>query len=124
MSAFTDTELAYLSDEEFKLARLATIDATGDPHVVPTGWSYNPEHDSIDIGGIDLETTRKYRNIARTGRAAVVIDDVQPPWRPRAILVQGTAQPVDALIRIRPEKIISWGLESDVIGDRRSRTVS
>lgn len=124
MSAFSHKELAYLHSEEFKLARLATTDPTGDPHVVPTGWSYNPDHDSIDIRGMNLEATQKYRNVARSGRAAVVIDDVLPPWQPRAILVKGAAEALDELIRIHPEKIISWGLHSDRIGERHSRTVN
>lgn len=123
MSVFSDNELAYLRSEDFKLARLATIDPAGDPHVVPTGWSYNPDHDAIDIGGINPERTQKYRNVVRTGRAAVVIDDVQPPWRPRAVLVKGAAEAVDGLIRLRPETVVSWGLDSDTIGERHSRTV-
>lgn len=122
MNAFSDSELTFLHDGP-KLARLATVDPHGDPHVVPTGWRYNPEHGSIDIGGMTLERTQKYRNVARTGRAAVVIDDVQPPWRPRAVLVRGAAVALNGLIRVHPEKIISWGLDSDVVGERTSRTV-
>lgn len=123
MSAFTEAELAYLHDDSFKLARLATVDADGDPHVVPTGWTHNVERDSIDITGMSLETTQKYRNVARGGRAAVVIDDVQPPWKPRAVLVRGSAEALDDLIRVHPEHITSWGLESEQIGDRHSRSV-
>lgn len=123
MSAFSDNELTFLQDGP-KLARIATVDPSGDPHVVPTGWSYNPEHGSIDIGGIELARTQKYRNAARTGRAAVVIDDVQPPWQPRAVFVRGSAETHDELIRIRCERIISWGIESDQIGERSSRDVS
>lgn len=124
MTAFTDTELAFLHDDSFKLARLATVDTDGDPHVVPTGWAYDPDHDAIDITGIALERTHKYRNIARNGRAAVVIDDVQPPWHPRAVLVRGAAEALDGLIRIHPQRIVSWGLESDQIGEHHSRPVT
>lgn len=120
MSAFSDEELTYLHS----VARLATTDPTGDPHVVPTGWSHNPDHDTIDIRGMNLEATHKYRNVARSGRAAVVIDDVLPPWQPRAILVKGAAEALDELIRIHSEKITSWGLHSDRIGERHSRTVN
>jgi len=52
MSVFNDEELAYLA--EGKLGRLATVDAHGMPHVVPLGWSYNSELDTIDIGGRDF----------------------------------------------------------------------
>lgn len=123
MSAFTDNELAYLNeastDQGPKLARIATVDAAGDPHVVPTGWSHNAETDTIDIGGMSLERTQKYRNVARSGRAAVVVDDVLPPWRPRAVLVKGAAEALDGLIRVHPEQIVSWGIDSDQIGDRQ-----
>jgi pyridoxamine 5'-phosphate oxidase family protein len=81
MSVFSEQELAYLA--EGKLARLATIDPAGFPHVVPVRWSHNVELDTIDIGGRDPETTQKFRNAARNEKVAVVIDDVLPPWRPR-----------------------------------------
>jgi pyridoxamine 5'-phosphate oxidase family protein len=51
--------------------------------VVPVGtWSYNPEHDSIDVGGHDFARTKKYREVERSGRAAR--DDLAStdPWRP------------------------------------------
>lgn len=120
MSAFSDNELSFLRDGS-KLARLATVDPDGDPHVVPTGWSYNPEYGSIDIGGTALARTQKYRNVARTGRATVVIDDVQRPWHPRAVVVKGTAEAHDDRIRIHPERIISWGIETNQIDEQDSR---
>lgn len=123
MSAFTDAELAFLHDEGGKLARLATVDADGDPHVVPTGWVHNSELDTIDITGMALERTHKYRNVARSGRAAVVIDDVVPPWSPRAVLVRGAATAGDGVIRVHPEHVVSWGLESAEIGERHSRRI-
>jgi hypothetical protein len=36
------------------LRALATVDATGLPHVVPLGWSYNPATDTIDVTGRDF----------------------------------------------------------------------
>lgn len=112
-SRFSEIEHAFLHDEladEPKLARLATVDTDGTPHVVPTGWRYNAEHDTLDFGGIALERTRKYRNVARTGRAAAVIDDVLAPWRPRAVMVKGAAEALDDLIRLHPDHVVSWGL--------------
>lgn len=125
MSAFTDTELEYLTSEQ-RLARVATVGKDGTPHVVPTGWSYNPANDTIEMGGMNLERTKKFRDIARTGRAAVVIDEVLPPWKPRGIEVRGRAEAIAQpapVIRLHPERIISWGLESDAIGERHSRSV-
>jgi pyridoxamine 5'-phosphate oxidase family protein len=126
MSAFTEGELRYLLNERL-LARVATVGKDGTPHVAPVGWSYNPDLDSIDIGGRRLDRTKKYRDAGRTGRAAVVIDDVLPPWRPRGIEVRGRAEALhdpDPLIRIHPERIVSWGIESDVMGGRDARTVA
>jgi len=77
MSVFSDAELTYLA--KGKLARLATIDVTGMPHVVPLGWRYNPELDVIDIGGRDFARSRKFRNAQRNPNVALVIDDVLPP---------------------------------------------
>jgi pyridoxamine 5'-phosphate oxidase family protein len=116
-SAFTATELAYLRSGR-RLARVATVGADGTPHVVPTGWLYNPEHDTIDLGGRDLAATRKYRDVARSGRAAIVVDDVLPPWQPRAVEVRGRAEALGGpppLIRIHADDIRSWGL--DTLGD-------
>jgi hypothetical protein len=50
-------------------------------------WSYNREHDSIDVGGHDFARTKKYRDVERSGRAALVVDDLAStdPWRPRGI---------------------------------------
>ncbi len=120
MSMFSDAEVGYLTGEAH-LGRLATVDKHGQPHVVPVGWTYNADLGTIDIGGHDLAATQKFRHVRATGRAAIVIDDVLPPWRPRCVQVLGTAEALDeavpagggpptALIRISPAKVISWGL--------------
>ena len=115
MSAFSDAELAYLRGER-RLARIATVGKDGTPHVTPVGWSYNEEEDTIDVGGRDFVQTKKYRDVQRSGRAAVVIDDLAStnPWRPRAVEVRGRAEAIaepTPLIRIHPDRILSWGLE-------------
>lgn len=125
MSVFTDEELRYLLGER-RLARIATAGRDGTPHVTPVGWAYNAELDTIDIGGHSLARTKKYRDVARSGRAAVVIDEVLPPWRPRGVEVRGRAEAVEApvpLIRIHPERIVSWGIESEELGSRNARSV-
>ena len=117
-SVFSEAELAYLQGER-RLARIATVGRDSTPHVVPVGmWTYNPEHDTIDVTGRDFERTKKFRDVARTGRAAIVIDDLPSvdPWRPRAVEVRGHAEAIDhprPLIRIHPERINSWGLERE-----------
>ena len=116
MSAFSEAELAYLLGER-RLGRVATVGKDGTPHVVPVGFSYNPEADAIDVGGRDFERTKKYRDVRRSGRAAIVIDDLAStdPWRPRAVEVRGRAEALDGarpVIRIYPERVVSWGVGS------------
>lgn len=112
MSAFTARELHYLHEPgERRLARIATVGPDGMPHVTSVGWHYNADQDTIDIGGRLLEQTKKYRDIQRTGQAALVIDDVVPPWQPRGIEVWGRAEALSAptvLIRVYPKRIVSW----------------
>ena len=86
MSVFSEAELRYLTGGQ-QLGRIATVGADGTPHVVQVGWIYNAARDTIDIGGHELEGTKKFRDVARSGRAAIVIDDVEStdPWRPRGI---------------------------------------
>lgn len=123
-SVFTEAELEYLHGER-RLGRVATVGQDGTPHVVPSGWTHNVALDTIDVTGRELEETKKFKDVARSGRAAIVIDDVASvnPWRPRAIEVRGRADAVsapEALIRIYPERIVSWGVDSQ----RSARTVT
>ena len=123
MSVFTEVELHYLTGGR-QLGRIATVGADGTPHVVPVGWIYNAARETIDIGGNELERTKKFRDIARTGRAAIVIDDLESadPWRPRGVEIRGRAEAIalpTPLIRIHPERIVSWGLDAG----RSARTV-
>lgn len=133
MSPFTDLELAYLRGERDdgapgltwrrRLARLATVGPDGMPHVMPVGWSLDREATAIEITGLDLVRSKKFRDVLQTGRAALVIDDVLPPWQPRGVEIRGRAEAIPGgnrpRIRIRPVRIVSWGLEEGV--DARTR---
>ena len=115
MTVFREAELEYLAGGR-QLARLATVGADGTPHVVPVAFLYNAVRDTIDVGGRDLEQSKKFRDIARSGRAAIVIDDLasSDPWHPRGIEIRGRGEAIalpTPLIRIHPERIVSWGLE-------------
>jgi pyridoxamine 5'-phosphate oxidase family protein len=117
MSSFSDPQLAYLAGER-RLGRVATVGKDGTPHVAPVGWSYNPQTDTIDIGGRNFETSKKYRDVARSGRAAIVIDDLASvdPWRPRGVEVRGRADVVNdpgPMIRIHPDRVVAWGLAEE-----------
>jgi pyridoxamine 5'-phosphate oxidase family protein len=114
VSAFSDAELEYLHADR-RLGRLATVGKDGTPHVVPVGWSYNVELDAIEVRGRDFERSKKYRDVRRSGRAAIVVDDLASvdPWRPRGIEVRGRAEAMAGgrpLIRIHPDRVVSWGI--------------
>jgi pyridoxamine 5'-phosphate oxidase family protein len=116
VSVFTRAELDYLAGGR-QLGRIATVGADGTPHVVPVAWIYNAARDTIDIGGSELERTKKFRDIRRSGRAAIVIDDIAStdPWRPRGIEIRGRGEAIampTPLIRVHPERIVTWGIES------------
>jgi pyridoxamine 5'-phosphate oxidase family protein len=113
MSVFTAAELAFLRGDRH-LARLATVGPDGTPHIAPVGWSLDEDATVVRIGGNNMAATKKFRDVARTGRAAVVIDVVLPPFRPRGVEVRGRAVALnepDAVIVIHPERIVSWGLD-------------
>lgn len=113
MTLFKPHEVAFLESGR-RLGRIATVGRDGTPHVVPVGWSLNGETGTIDVTGQDFAGTKKYRDVARSGRAAIVIDEVLPPWSPRGIEVRGGAEALvgpPAIIRIHPDRVRSWGLE-------------
>src|ERR1700760_3318779 len=83
MSVFTEKELEYFAGQ--RLGRIATVGPDGQPHVVPTSFRYAPEHDAIEVGGLRMSQTKKVRDAQQAGRAAIVVDDVLPPWQPRMI---------------------------------------
>ena len=123
MSVFREAERRYLSGGR-QLGRIATVGADGTPHVVPVSWLYNAARDTIAVGGHGLEQSKKFRDVARTERAAIVVDDLAStdPWHPRGVEIRGRGEAIalpTPLIRIHPERIVSWGLEEG----RSARTV-
>jgi pyridoxamine 5'-phosphate oxidase family protein len=125
MSAFTPAEIKYLQSQ--RLGRIATVGSESRPHVVPVGFRYNPEFDTVDIGGHDFAKRKKFRDVQRNPHVAFVVDDVASvsPWQVRGIEIRGEAEILETggqsvipgfdaeMFRIRPTRVISWGLESD-----------
>lgn len=126
MSVFTKEEIEYINGQ--KLGRLATVNANGKPQVAPVGFRYNAELDVIEVGGRFMSQTQKYKNLASNPSVSLVIDDVLPPWEVRGVEIRGEAERVtsggsdffganykadDAFIRIKPTKIIGWGLNKE-----------
>jgi pyridoxamine 5'-phosphate oxidase family protein len=118
---FTSGELEYLASQ--RLGRLATAKPDGTLQVSPVGFRYNPDGGTIDIGGYHMSSSRKFRNVADNGRVAFVVDDVASvqPWRVRCLEIRGRGEAIEvpgatagadgSIIRIHPERIISFGIE-------------
>ena len=125
MSVFSAAEISYLQSQ--RLARIATAGPNGQPHVVPLAFRYNPDTDTIDVGGHDFAKRKKYRDVQSNPRVAIVIDDLAStdPWRPRMIEVRGEAEILPSggdaigrgfdpdIFRIHPKRIISIGIEGE-----------
>lgn len=123
---FSSSELEFLGGQF--LGRLATVDADGAPQNNPVGFRVNDDG-TIDIGGRAMAQTRKWRNVADHASVALVVDDLPStnPWTVRGVEIRGDAtqvtldEPMSAyaqpeVIRIRPRRIISWGIDPDRAG--------
>ncbi|MEM2875214.1 MAG: pyridoxamine 5'-phosphate oxidase family protein [Candidatus Hadarchaeales archaeon] len=77
---FTASERKFI--EENEVCRLATVDSSGMPHVVPVCYVF---HDGSFYIATDY-STRKYQNVRENPRGALVIDHYKPH---RAVMVQG-----------------------------------
>jgi pyridoxamine 5'-phosphate oxidase family protein len=122
MTELTAAQREYLASQ--RLGRLATAGTDQKPHVMPTSFRYNPDLGTIDVGGLHVATTKKYRDVQANGWAAIVIDDLASvdPWRPRLVEIRGRAEAIphggehlgpgfgEAFIRIHPDKVNSYGL--------------
>lgn len=122
MSVFAPDEIAYLGSQ--RLGRLATASPDGQPHVVPVSFRYNAELDTLDIGGHNFASRKKFRDVQRNPRVAFVVDDLASitPWRARGIEVRGEVEVLPTggqtigpgfdpeMFRIHPRRIVSWGL--------------
>ncbi len=120
MSNFTEKELEFFKSQ--RLGRLAVVSENGEPHVIPVGFRYNPELDTIDIGGHKMGQSKKYKDVARNNKVAFVVDDVLPPWQPRGVEIRGIGETLATggealgsgeLIRISPKRIVGWGIDTD-----------
>lgn len=120
--AFTEAEIEYLRSQP--LGRLATARPDGTLQVSPVGFQYNAELGTIDISGYNMGASRKYRNVADNGRVAFVVDDIASvrPWRVRCLEIRGVGEAIESpadsaardagpIIRVRPRRVISFGLE-------------
>ena len=126
--AFSDDEIAYLQSQP--IARLATVNADGQPDVVPVAFELDGSY--IWVGGVgpDVARTRKLRNIgAGRSKVSLVFDDLvsMEPFIARALRVYGDAEPAveragmmgsGLYSRITPTVSWSWNLAGEPAGER------
>lgn len=117
MVRFTSAQVKYLKSQ--RLGRLATLRPDGTLQNNPVGFTFDETTGTFEIGGLNMGASQKYKNVAANGQAAFVVDDLESidPWKPRMVEVRGTAEPVPnddprrSTIRIRPSRVISFGIE-------------
>ncbi|MHC3469776.1 PPOX class F420-dependent oxidoreductase [Streptomyces sp. 7R007] len=121
MTGFSEAERAYLTSQ--RLGRLATVDPSGQPQANPVGF-FPQDDGTILIGGYAMGRTKKWRNLQQNPKVALVVDDIASlrPWRVRGVEIRGEAELLtgphelgahfsEEVIRVRPRRIHSWGLE-------------
>jgi pyridoxamine 5'-phosphate oxidase family protein len=125
MSAFTEAEINDLKTQ--RLGRLATVGADGQPtwyRLILAITSMRIQ--SRPVGTADLPSARNIATLLTNPRVAFVIDDVPSvnPWTVRGIEICGQTQVLatggkelgpdfdSEMFRIRPSRIISWGINS------------
>ncbi|MGW3632309.1 PPOX class F420-dependent oxidoreductase [Streptomyces sp. NPDC005122] len=121
MTEFGEAERAYPTSR--RLGRPATVDAHGRPQANPVGF-FPRDDGTILIGGHAMGTTKKWRNLRKNPRVALVVDDVVSlrPWKVRGIDIRGEAELLtgpydlgphfsDELIRVHPRRIHGRGLD-------------
>ena len=86
--------------ESHRVARLATADAEGAPHVVPICYVYDGEriYSALDLKPkrVSDRQLKRVRNILANPRVSLVIDDYSEDWdRLAYVLVRGRARVVE-----------------------------
>jgi pyridoxamine 5'-phosphate oxidase family protein len=103
---------------------LATVGPDGIPQVKPLGFTYNAALGTIDIAGMNMAGSAKYRNVRANPHVAFVVDEVTAPNVEGAhfLEIRGDAEtaigPHDPtghlapeIIRIHPRRVISFNID-------------
>jgi pyridoxamine 5'-phosphate oxidase family protein len=119
-TGFSPEERAWLATQ--RLGRLATVSPEGIVGNAPVTY-FVRDDDTIDIGGMHMGDTKKFRNVVAGSRVAFVVDtvDTSSGWDPHYLEIRGPAEalrdvdpPSDGfsreIIRIRPDWIRSFNL--------------
>ena len=126
--SLTQAEQKFLAGH--RLAMLATVGPDGGPQNKPVGYAYNDELGTIDIYGLNMARSAKYRNVARQPLVALVVDNpsgVGPEAQFLEIRGQAETTTAEALpfpgasaeiIRIHPRRIVALNIDPDQPGLR------
>ena len=84
-----------------RVARLATVDDVGSPHVIPVCYAFDGErlYTALDLKPKRVEgrMLKRVRNILENPRVSLVIDDYSESWSDLAyVLIHGVARIVDS----------------------------
>lgn len=83
MSQLTDADSRFL--ETARIARLATADAGGRPHVIPVCFAFDGERIYIVLDqkpkSVELTRLRRVRNILDNPQASLVVDHYAEDWQ-------------------------------------------
>jgi pyridoxamine 5'-phosphate oxidase family protein len=118
----TTVEKDYLAGRDH--ARLATVAPNGAPQNKPVGFRYNSELGTIDIYGIFMESSAKFRNIQVHPDVALLADDVtgEGVSGARFLEIRGRAEAVTLpeppmpdvtahIIRVHPRRVLSFNID-------------
>ncbi len=121
---FHEAEVRFLA--RHPRGHLATLGRNGTPQVKPLGFAYNSALGTIDITGLNMSASAKYRNVQANPHVAFVVDEVTEASMEGAhfLEVRGVAETaVDSdnpqghlapeIIRIHPRRIVSFNVDPD-----------
>jgi pyridoxamine 5'-phosphate oxidase family protein len=124
----TEAEQRFLSAQRH--GRLVTIAPDGTPQVKPVGFRYNQQLGTIDIAGMNMARSAKYKNVQSNPNVAFEADDEPAPQAGAAgvrfLEVRGIAETVTVpagpgadghlapeIIRIRPRRVLAYNVDPD-----------
>src|SRR4051794_41970079 len=89
-TGFSAEERAWLASQ--RLGRLATVSPNGVVGNAPVTFFVRAD-DTIDIGGMHMGDTKKFKNVQQGARVAFVVDivDTSEGWHPIYLEIRGTA---------------------------------
>src|SRR5579871_3551300 len=97
-STLRDSEIAFIQSQ--RVARLATSDADGHPHVVPVCFAFDGSRFSIALDEkpkrVEQRHLRRVRNIEARHEAMLLFDRYDDDWsRLGYVLVEGRAEVIE-----------------------------